>query len=58
MAKRTAQELREQAKKLIEQAEKIENERAIKIGNLIIKYEAADFEGFDLEAFKKQIASI
>lgn len=58
MAKKTPQELREQAKRLLEQAEKIENERATKIGNLVIKYEANGFEGFDPETFKKEIANI
>lgn len=58
MPKRTAQELREQAAKLLEQAKRLENERAIKISNLVLKYEAAGFEGFDLKSFKNQIAKL
>jgi hypothetical protein len=57
-SKRTPQELREQAKKLLEQAEKIENSRATTIGKLVIKYEAAGFEDFTLETFKNEIAKI
>lgn len=56
--KKTPQELREQAKKLLEQAEEIENERAIRIGNLVIKYEANGFEGFTLETFRNEITKI
>lgn len=58
MKRKTPQELREQARQLLEQAQKIEDERATKIGNLVIKYEANGFEGFDPETFKKEIANI
>ncbi|MEW6741018.1 MAG: hypothetical protein AB1325_14095 [Nitrospirota bacterium] len=47
--------LREQAKKLLAEAEKIENERLIKIGKLVFKYAATDFADFDLSKFKEEV---
>ncbi len=49
--------LREQAKKLIEEAEKIEAEQVKKIGALAIKLLDSK-EGFDLEKFKFDVAEI
>ncbi len=54
---RNPKKLREQAKKLIELAEKIENERAIKIGKLVLKYAENDFADFNLEKFKKEVTN-
>jgi hypothetical protein len=56
--KKTAQELREQAQKLLELAEQIENERAIRIGRLVMEYESRNWEGFDLEDFRIKINKI
>jgi len=47
--------LREQAKKLIEQAEKIENERAVRLGKMVLKYAENNFENFEIEKFKKEV---
>lgn len=55
MPKRTAQQLKERAKELLKKAKELENERATKIGRLVILYEARDFAGFDLDTFKEQI---
>jgi hypothetical protein len=54
--KKTAEQLRAEAAALLERAKKLENERATKIGKLIIKYEANGFEGFTLETLKNEIA--
>ncbi len=58
MAGKDPKKLREQAKKLLAKADKIENSRAIKIGKLVLKYQEAGFGDFDLEAFKDHIAKI
>jgi hypothetical protein len=56
--KKTPEQLREQARLLLERAKKLENERAVKIGNLIIKHEASGFEGFTLESLKNEISKM
>jgi hypothetical protein len=56
--KKTPQELREQARLLLEEAKRLENERATKIGNLVIKYENLGFEGFTLDALKNEITKM
>jgi hypothetical protein len=56
--KKTPEQLRAEAAALLERAKKLENERAIRIGNLIIKYEANSFEGFTLESLKNEISKI
>ncbi|MBF0558843.1 MAG: hypothetical protein HQL08_08690 [Nitrospirae bacterium] len=55
--KKTARELREEAKRLLQQADKIENERAIKIGKIVLKHVDNNFKDFNLEAFKKEVFS-
>lgn len=56
MAGKDPKKLREQAKKLLAEAEKIENERFIKIGKLVLKYAETDFENFDVSKFKEEVA--
>jgi hypothetical protein len=56
--KKTPEQLRAEAARLVEKAKKLENSRATTIGKLVIKYEAAGFEGFTLETFKNEIAKI
>jgi hypothetical protein len=53
--KRDPQKLREQAKKLLTQADKIENERAVRIGKLVLKYAENNFADFELEKLKKEV---
>jgi len=48
--------LREQAKKLIDQAERIENEKAIRAGKVVLRYVETDFAGFELEKFRKEVS--
>jgi hypothetical protein len=48
--------LRQQAKKLLEEAERIEKEKYARVGKLVItKYVERNFEGFDLEKFKVEV---
>jgi len=58
MSKKTSQELRDRAEKLLEQAKKIEADRAEKIGRLVMKYEAANFKEFEAEKFKAEIEKV
>jgi len=58
MSKRTSHELREQAAKLLEQAKKIEADRAEKIGRLVMRHEADGFTEFELEKFKAEIEKV
>lgn len=55
MAKRDANALREQAKKLLEKARQIEEARALRIGKLIMRYREKNYEGFVIDRFKKEI---
>lgn len=56
--KKTPGQLRAEAAALLKRAEKLENERAIRIGKLVIKYESSGFEGFTLEKLKNEIEKI
>ena len=53
-----SRKLREQAQKLLDEAERIEQAKVIKIGKLVMKYKEAGFKNFDVEAFKKEITNI
>jgi hypothetical protein len=54
--KKTPEQLREQAKRLLAEAERMENKRAIRIGNFVLKHAENGFEGFTLEALKSEIS--
>lgn len=56
--KKTAKELRLQAAELLQQAEALENERAAKIGKLIINLESENYEGVTLEVLIAKISKI
>lgn len=47
--------LREQAKKLLAQAEAIEREKFIRVGKAVLRFYEKDFADFDFEVFKKAI---
>lgn len=47
--------LREKARQLIEQAEKLERETFEKAGKVTMKYYHSGFSDFDLEKFRKEI---
>ncbi len=56
MAKKlTAKDLREQAKKLIEQANVLEDAECLKLGKIVKKYVDRGFTNFDLTKFKKEL---
>ena len=50
--------LREQAKRLIAQAEKLENDRAMKVGRYVIRLHESDYDGFDFIKLKSSIARV
>ncbi|MBI1912933.1 MAG: hypothetical protein HYS21_13155 [Deltaproteobacteria bacterium] len=52
------QKLRERAARLLEKAEKLEDEKALKIGRMILKHKDNDFANFNLTEFKKQLEDI
>lgn len=56
--KKSATQLREEAKKLIDQAAEMEKGRALAIGKLVIKHESTGFKDFDLAYFKSEIAKL
>jgi hypothetical protein len=56
--KLTPKQLREQAKKLLEQAAEEEARRHQLIGKIVVDSIANDFQGFDLEVFKDQARQI
>lgn len=58
MPKKTAEELRKRAKELLEKARELERERARRIGELVMKYERKNFEGFELEKFVQEIKEL
>lgn len=61
MAGKDPKTLREQAKKLMAEAEKIENDRLIKIGKLTLQYfatGASDMSSADIAKFKTEIKKI
>lgn len=50
--------LREQARKLIEKANRIEEEKAIRIGRCILKAAEKDFQNFTIEDIRKEVAHV
>jgi hypothetical protein len=56
--KLTPDQLREQAKKLLEQAAEEEARRQQLIGKVVVESIENDFQGFDLEVFKDQTRQI
>lgn len=56
--KKSPAQLREEAKKLMEQAEEMEKGRQLAIGKFVIKLETAGFKDFDLDKFKAEIAKL
>jgi len=52
---KTPEQLKAKAKKLLERARKIENERYVKLGKIVDKHYKNDFAGFDIERFKQEV---
>lgn len=56
MAKKmSAQDLRDQAKALLEKARELEDAECLEFGRVVKKYVDNDFAGFDLNTFKKEL---
>ena len=53
--KKTPGQLRIEAKKLMDIAERIEQAEAIRIGKIVLKAAETDFKGFDIEDLKAAI---
>ncbi len=47
--------LRERAKQLIDEAKRIENERAIRIGKYMLRYAESGFKGMSIEKMREDI---
>ncbi len=59
MAKKlSAQELREQANKMLEEAQKLEDQVAVKVGKLVMGLALKGFKGFDQGAFIADVQSL
>lgn len=58
MAKKDIMKLRERAARLLEKAEKLEDEKALKIGRIVLKFKENDFADFNINEFKKQVEEL
>lgn len=56
--KKTPEELREEAKKLMLQAQEEERSRHQKIGELFVNHMKKNYLGFDLAVFKEDAAKV
>lgn len=56
--KKTPAALREEARRLMQQAEEEERARHQKIGELFVSYMENSFQGFDLAVFKEEAAKV
>jgi hypothetical protein len=56
--KKTAAQLREEAKKLMEKACELENQQYEKIGRIVKGHHEANFDSFDLNSFKTEVEKI
>jgi hypothetical protein len=56
--KKSPEELRKEAKKLMEQAQQEEHSRLKKIGEMFVNHMEKKFVGFDLAVFKEDAAKI
>jgi len=56
--RRSPLELRSEARKLLNRARKLELQQHEKIGKLVRRYHGSNFRDFDIEKFKRKVASI
>lgn len=56
--KKDPKKLREQARKLIEEAERVEEEKARRIGQAVMKLHGRNWEGFDPVEFRRSVEAI
>lgn len=50
--------LRQRAKELLEQADQLEREAFERVGRITMKHYDSDFQGFDLDHFRKEIEGV
>lgn len=51
-------QLREKAKELLAQADRLEEQQMVKVGRLTMKHYEGGFKGFDMENFRKEIEEV
>ena len=56
--KKTPEQLRQEAKKLMEKACELENQQYEKIGRIVKGHHDVNFENFDLNSFKTEVEKI
>ncbi|OPY84274.1 MAG: hypothetical protein A4E65_00313 [Syntrophorhabdus sp. PtaU1.Bin153] len=54
----TPAQLRQRAKDLLAQADRLEEQQMIKVGRLTMKYYEGDFQAFKVETFQKEIEEV
>jgi len=54
----TPAQLRQKAKDLLAQADRLEEQQMIKVGRLTMKYYEGGFQAFEVEAFQKEIEEV
>jgi len=54
----TPAHLREKAKELLAQADRLEEQQMVKIGRLTMKHYEGSFKAFDIEKFRKEIEEV
>jgi hypothetical protein len=54
----TPTQLRQKAKDLLAQADRLEEQQMIKVGRLTMKHYEGEFKAFDIEKFRKEIGEI
>jgi hypothetical protein len=54
----TPAQLREKARELLAQADRLEEQLMIKIGRLTMKHYEGAFKAFDIEKFRKEIEEV
>ncbi|HBA55353.1 MAG: hypothetical protein GXY80_15390 [Syntrophorhabdus aromaticivorans] len=54
----TPAQLRQKAKDLLAQADRLEEQQMIKVGRLVMKHYEGAFKGFDTEKFRKEIEEV
>lgn len=59
MAKKlSVTELREQANKMLEEAQKLEDAAATKVGKMVLNLAKNGYKGFELNAFAAEVAAL
>lgn len=54
----TPAQLRQKAKDLLAQADRLEEQQMVKVGKLTMKHYEGGFKSFDMEKFRKEIEEV